>query len=157
MKQVYIIAEAGVNHNGSVEIACQLVEKAKQAGADCVKFQTFKADQIVTKISPKAKYQLEVTDKGETQFEMLKKLELSFKDYETLLDKCKDQGIDFLSTPYNKEDVDFLEGLNVSGYKIASGQLTELTFLKYVAGKKKKKKKKKKRKKKTTTALLEVI
>ena len=129
----YIIAEAGVNHNGDINTALQLIDAAKEAGADCVKFQTFKEEQIVTKTSPKAKYQLEVTDKSESQFEMLKKLELSMGDYRLLLAKCKDVGIDFLSTPYNMEDVDFLESLGVSGYKIASGQLTELPFLKYVA------------------------
>lgn len=138
MKNVYIIAEAGVNHNGSLEIALQLIDEAKRAGADCVKFQTFKASQITTIHSPKAKYQLEVTDKRETQFEMLKKLELDFSYYEPMLKRCKDLKIDFLSTPYNKEDVDFLNDLGVGGYKIASGQLTELPFLRYVARKQKK-------------------
>ena len=137
VEKVYIIAEAGVNHNGSIDIALDLIDKAKEAGADCIKFQTFKADKIVTQNSPKAKYQLEVTSKSETQFEMLKKLELGFDDYSSILERCKVKGIDFLSTPYNIEDVDFLEGLNVTGYKIASGQLTELPFLKYVASKKK--------------------
>jgi len=135
---VYIIAEAGVNHNGSLDLALKLIDKASEIGADCVKFQTFKASQIVTKTSPKAKYQMEVTDKSESQFEMLKKLELGFDDYITLIKRCDEKGIDFLSTPYNKEDVDFLEDLNVKGYKIASGQLTEIPFLQYVAGKKKK-------------------
>ena len=132
---VYIIAEVGVNHNGDLKIAIDLIEKAKIAGADCVKFQTFKASQIVTKASPKAKYQLEVTDKSESQYEMLKKLELDKQDYITLIEHCRRLEIDFLSTPYNNEDVDFLESLNVNGYKIASGQLTELPFLKYVASK----------------------
>lgn len=134
---IYIIAEAGVNHNGDINLALELIEQAKLAGADCIKFQTFKAEQIVTSSSPKAKYQLEVTDKNETQFEMLKKLELSMQDYGLLIKKCNELNIDFLSTPYNIEDVDFLEDLGVSGYKIASGQLTELPFLKYVAQKKK--------------------
>ena len=136
--QVYIIAEAGVNHNGNVNIALELIDKAKEAGADCIKFQTFKADKIVTQSSPKAKYQLEVTSRSESQFEMLKKLELRFEEYTKILKRCEEKGIDFLSTPYNLEDVDFLETLNVKGYKIASGQLTELPFLKYVASKKKK-------------------
>lgn len=135
--KVYIIAEAGVNHNGNINIALELIDKAHEAGADCVKFQTFKAEQIVTKESPKAKYQLEVTDKSESQYTMLKKLELGLDDYKQLLQRCQEKGIDFLSTPYNKEDADFLDGLNVTGFKIASGQLTELPFLKYVAGKKK--------------------
>jgi len=137
MNKIVIIAEAGVNHNGNINIALKLIDAAKEAGADCVKFQTFKAEQIVTKIAPKAKYQLEVTDKSENQFDMLKKLELDFDDYKTLLQRCKKTGIDFLSTPYNKEDADFLDTLEVDGFKIASGQLTELPFLSYVARKKK--------------------
>lgn len=136
--KVYIIAEAGVNHNGDIDIALKLIDAAKNAGADCVKFQTFKAEQIVTQHSPKAKYQLEVTDQKESQFEMLKKLELKTDDYKILLQRCKDKKIDFLSTPYNKEDVDFLVSLGVDGFKIASGQLTELPFLRYSASKGKK-------------------
>lgn len=135
--KTYIIAEAGVNHNGDISIAKELIKKAKEAGADCVKFQTFKAEQIVTKESPKAKYQLEVTDKEESQFEMLKKLEMDFSGHSDLVDYCKELEIDFMSTPYNKEDVDFLEELGVDSYKIASGQLTEIPFLKYVAKKNK--------------------
>ncbi|WP_425639537.1 N-acetylneuraminate synthase [Algoriphagus yeomjeoni] len=137
LQKTYIIAEAGVNHNGDIQIAKELIQKAKEAGADCVKFQTFKAEQIVTKTSPKAKYQLEVTDKQESQFDMLKKLEMDFSGYLDLVNYCKKLAIDFMSTPYNKEDVDFLEELGVNSYKIASGQLTEIPFLKYVASKNK--------------------
>lgn len=137
MKKTYIIAEAGVNHNGSLKLAKELVIEAKKVGADCVKFQTFKAEQLVTAASPKAQYQLEVTDQKETQYEMLKKLELKFEDFKELLMLCQAQKIDFLSTPYNKEDADMLDEIGVFGYKIASGQLTELPFLKYVARKKK--------------------
>lgn len=135
MPRVYIMAEAGVNHNGDINLAIELIRKAKEAGADCVKFQTFKAEQIVTKKSPKANYQLLVTDAQESQFEMLKKLELNFDDYEVLLDHCKKLGIDFMSTPYNMADIDFLDSLNVHAFKIASGQLTELPFLRYAAKK----------------------
>lgn len=131
--KTYIIAEAGVNHNGDISIAKKLIEEAKKAGADCIKFQTFKAKQIVTQDSPKAAYQLEVTDKNESQFEMLKKLELDMSAYEALVAYCQELDIDFLSTPYNKEDVDFLLKFDVSAFKIASGQLTELPFIKYVA------------------------
>jgi len=138
MTKTYIIAEVGVNHNGQLQIALDLIEKAKEAEVDCVKFQTFKADKIVTKVSPKANYQLKVTDENESQFDMLKKLELEFDDYKILIKRCQELSIDFLSTPYNYEDVDFLEQLSVSGYKIASGQLTEIPFLKYVASKHKK-------------------
>lgn len=88
MVRVFIIAEAGVNHNGSLELALQLVDKAVEIGADCVKFQTFRAEQIVTANSPKANYQLQVTDKNESQFDMLKKLELSRDAFKTIKDHC---------------------------------------------------------------------
>ncbi len=136
--KTYIIAEVGVNHNGDISIAKDLIKKAKESGADCVKFQTFKASQIVTKASPKAKYQLKVTDSKESQFEMLKKLELDFEAYLDLIKYCKEIEIDFLSTPYNIEDLNFLENLGVNSYKIASGQLTEIPFIKSVAKKGKK-------------------
>lgn len=135
---VYIIAEAGVNHNGNLDLALRLIDEAKRAGAHCVKFQTFKAEQIVTMDSPKAAYQLEVTSKLESQYDMLKKLELSLKDYKALLARCIELDIDFMSTPYNTEDADFLENLCVTSFKIASGQLTELPFLRYVGAKMKK-------------------
>lgn len=134
---VYIIAEAGVNHNGDVNIAKKLIRGAKQIGADCIKFQTFKANDIVSKKAPKADYQLKVTDAKESQYDMLKKLELDFDKYQTIVKYCDDVGIDFLSTPYNPSDVDFLETFEVSAYKIASGQLTEIPFLEYVAKKNK--------------------
>lgn len=130
---VYIIAEAGVNHNGNFELAVELIDQAKETGADCVKFQTFKAQNIITKEAPKAKYQLDVTDPKETQYEMLEKLELQKEEYVKLIARCKDVGIQFLSTPYNKEDADFLMELGVSAFKIASGQLVELPFLRHVA------------------------
>ena len=135
--KVYIIAEAGVNHNGDIDVALKLIDAAKDAGADCVKFQTFKAEQIVTEHSPKATYQLEVTDQKESQFDMLKKLELNMDDYKILMQICKDREIYFLSTPYNKEDIDFLDKIGVDGYKIASGQLTEIPLLRYAARKRK--------------------
>jgi len=135
MSKVKIIAEVGVNHNGSLNTALELVEYAKNAGADCAKFQTFRAGKIVSKNSPKAEYQLKVTDERESQYSMLKKLELDFDDYLVICNKCRELDIEFMSTPYNREDVDFLEKLSVKSYKIASGQLTELPFLKYVASK----------------------
>jgi N,N'-diacetyllegionaminate synthase len=133
MKGSYIIAEAGVNHNGDIKIAHKLIKEAKKAGADCVKFQTFKASNLVTLDAPKADYQLKVTDTKESQFEMLSSLELKESDYKTLIKSCDDLNIDFMSTPYNKEDVDFLSDLGVNSFKIASGQLTEIPFLEYVA------------------------
>lgn len=137
MSRVYIIAEAGVNHNGSLDLAYQLIDKAKEVGADCVKFQTFKAEQIVTKESPKAQYQLLVTDKQESQFDMLKKLELQKEDFKKLKDYCAKKKIDFMSTPYNFEDVDLLNDIGVSAFKIASGQIAELPFIKYASAFKK--------------------
>ncbi len=133
MQKVFIIAEAGVNHNGQLDLAFQLVDKAVEIGADCVKFQTFKTENIVTKTSPKANYQMLVTDKSESQFDMLKKLELQKEDFKKIKAYCTQKGIQFLSTPYNPEDADLLNDLGVEAFKIASGQLVELPFLKHVA------------------------
>jgi N,N'-diacetyllegionaminate synthase len=130
---ICIIAEAGVNHNGDLGMALKLVEEAKKAGANCVKFQTFKAERIVTHTAPKAEYQKLTTDGKESQFEMLKKLELTFDDYAAIVAKCRQENILFLSTPYSEEDVDFLETLEVAAYKIASGQIIELPFLRSIA------------------------
>lgn len=130
---VYIIAEAGVNHNGNFDLAIELINQAKATGADCVKFQTFKAKNIITKEAPKAQYQLNVTDPKESQYEMLEKLELQKEEYVKLIAHCENVGIQFLSTPYNKEDADFLMDLGVNAFKIASGQIVEIPFLKYVA------------------------
>lgn len=132
---VFIVAEAGVNHNGDLELAQALVREAKACGADCVKFQTFKAERIVTQTAPKADYQLQSTDPSESQMEMLRKLELAPQDYATLLETCEREKILFLSTPYNHEDVDFLDDLGVCAFKVASGQLVEPAFLSHVARK----------------------
>jgi N,N'-diacetyllegionaminate synthase len=131
--RVFIIAEAGVNHNGSLDMAIELVNKAKEIGADCVKFQTFKTERIVTKSSPKAQYQLKVTDPSESQFQMLKALELKKEDFLHIKQHCDKTGIRFLSTPYNYEDADLLNEIGVDAFKIASGQLVEPSFLKHVA------------------------
>lgn len=136
-KGVYIIAEAGVNHNGSIEIAKKLVDNAVTAGADCVKFQTFTAENLVRKESPKTPYQLNTTPKDESHYEMLKKLELTKKDQIDLFEYCKKKGINFMSTPYSFEDVDFLEKIGIDSFKIASAQLTESPFLSYIARKNK--------------------
>lgn len=130
---VFIVAEAGVNHNGDKELALELVRKAKKSGADCVKFQTFKAETVTSRQSPKAAYQLKVTDPKESQFEMLKKLELSESVYPRIVSLCRELDIQFLSTPYHFSDVDFLNGLGVEAFKIASGQLVELPFISYAA------------------------
>ena len=138
MNNTYIIAEVGVNHNGDFEIAKKLILKAKEVGADCVKFQTFKTESLITPKAPKAQYQLKTTNPDDSQFSMLKKLELSYSDFSSLFDFCKQVKIDFISTPYNFQDVDFLDEMGVECFKIASGQLTELPFIKYVAKKNKK-------------------
>ena len=117
---VFIIAEAGVNHNGDIELAKQLVIEAKASGADCVKFQTFKAERVVSLDAPKADYQNKTTDPKESQFEMLKKLEMSDEYYSEIIECCKENEIIFLSTPYNTEDADFLNQLNVPAFKLAS-------------------------------------
>lgn len=135
LNKTYIIAEAGVNHNGKMDLAMKLIHEAKRAGADCVKFQTFKTEEIVTENAPKANYQLEVTDKKESQFEMLKKLELSKDKFAILKEACSKIGIDFMSTPYSMQDLNLLDSLGVNSFKIASGQLTELGFLEEVAKK----------------------
>lgn len=132
----FIIAEAGVNHNGSLELALKLVDAAATAGADAVKFQTFRADRLVTLNAPKAVYQNETTGEAESQFEMLRKLELDERIHRTLVAHCASRGIAFLSTPFDEESADFLENLDVPAYKLPSGELTNLPFLRHVAGKK---------------------
>ena len=130
----FVIAEAGVNHNGDLDIAKKLIDKAVEAGADAVKFQTFKAEELVTKEAPKAQYQKITTGDG-NQYEMLKKLELSESDYAVLKKYCEKKGILFLSTPFDFESVDILEKLDIPLYKVSSGDLTNLPLLKYIAKK----------------------
>lgn len=130
-----LIAEAGVNHNGDIHLAKELVQAAKEAGADCIKFQTFQADRLVTSAAPKAAYQRGSTDPDQSQLEMLRALELSDDHYQQLVQLCDQQQIVFLSTPYDTQGVDLLESLDVPAYKIASGQTVEPMFLEYVAAK----------------------
>ena len=129
----FVIAEAGVNHNGDVAMAKELVLAAKRAGADCVKFQTFKASRVVTASAPKAKYQTLVTDPAESQIDMLRKLELDENAYGDLIQLCKAEGLVFTSTPYNEEDIAFLDALDVPVLKAASIHLAEPRFLKRMA------------------------
>lgn len=129
----FIIAEVGVNHNGSIELAKELVKKAKESGADCVKFQTFVANNIVSKKAIKAEYQKKQTGNGETQHEMLKKLELSFDDFIDLYNYCKEIGIEFLSTAFDFESIDFLNKLGMQVWKIPSGEITNLPYLVKIA------------------------
>lgn len=130
MKKVFIIAEAGVNHNGDLELAKQLIEVASQAGVDAVKFQTFQAKHLVSSSAPKADYQLETTEKNESQFEMLKKLELNAQDHHELIAVCQNKGIQFLSTPFDNESISLLEKFNLPIYKIPSGEITNQPYLK---------------------------
>ena len=129
-----IIAEAGVNHNGSLELAKQLVLKAKDAGVDYIKFQTFKASKLVTKSARQAEYQQHNTGgQEESQYQMLKKLELSPKDHQVLIDYCRELGIMFFSTAFDSESIDYLHSLNLGLWKIPSGEVTNYPFLKRVA------------------------
>jgi N,N'-diacetyllegionaminate synthase len=131
-KKVIIIAEAGVNHNGDINIAKLLVDVAANAGADYVKFQTFKAEKLVQKNAQKADYQVTNTGNNDSQFEMLKKLELTHENHHILIDYCKQKNIKFLSTAFDFESIDFLEG-KIDFYKIPSGEITNLPYLQKVA------------------------
>ena len=131
----FIIAEAGVNHSGRLDLALKLVDAAAAAGADAVKFQTFKADRLVTKDAPKAGYQIRATGDAGTQYEMLKHLELTEEDHRSLIAHCKRRGVLFLSTPFDEESCDFLEALELPAFKLPSGELTNLPFLAHVARK----------------------
>ena len=130
---VFIIAEVGVNHNGDVAMALELIEQAKRAGADCVKFQTFKAEQVAVASAPKAEYQLHTTPPAESQLEMLKKLEFPEGAYASVIRRCNELGIIFMSTPYGPADVELLSSFGVPAFKVASGQIIETTFLELVA------------------------
>lgn len=138
MSKVFIIAEAGVNHNGSLDIAKQLVDKAVEAGVDAVKFQTFRAENIVCKAALKAEYQMNTTDTEESQFDMLKKLELSSRMHEELLQYCIQKNIQFLSTPFDIDSVEYLDKLGISIMKVPSGEITNYPYLKKIGETKKK-------------------
>ena len=125
---VYIIAEAGVNHNGSFDLACKLVDAAKEAGVDCIKFQTFKSENLVSRTAQKAEYQKETTGDS-SQRDMLKKLELSFSDFSRLKAYCEKKEICFLSTPFDFDSIDFLNSIDMPFWKIPSGEVTNLPYL----------------------------
>src|SRR5208283_2283070 len=128
--ELFIIAEAGVNHNGSFKIACALADAAKQAGADAVKFQTFQAADLATASAPKAEYQQRTTGAEDNQLEMLKHLELSRAEFIALARYCLDIGIVFLSTPFDPESLNFLvNDVNVPLLKFSSGDITNAPFL----------------------------
>lgn len=130
---VYIIAEAGVNHNGDITLAKKLVDAAKEAGADCVKFQTFVSKNIVSKSAKKAEYQKLTTNSSESQHDMLKKLELSFDEFIELNEYCKMKNIEFMSTAFDFDSIDFLNNIGMSKWKIPSGDITNLPYLMKIA------------------------
>ena len=133
----FIIAEAGVNHNGDLHLAHQLIDGAVNAGADAIKFQTFKAERLATADAPKAAYQLATTNAGESQFEMLQRLELDSDAHRALIAHCRDKNILFLSTPFDETSADLLEQLGVPAFKTPSGEITNLPYLGYLARKNK--------------------
>ena len=133
MAKVFIIAEAGVNHNGNIVLAKMLIDEAKNAGVDAVKFQTFKAEKLVSKYAPKANYQKQTTNVDESQMAMLKKLELTYEDHIELIKYCADKNIIFLSTAFDSESLKFLETLEIPIHKIPSGDINNLPYLIKVA------------------------
>ncbi len=135
--RTFIIAEAGVNHNGSLELALELVTAAKAAGADAVKFQTFSADRLVTRRAAKADYQKSALPGDDSQFAMLKALELGEEDFRRISQYCQQAGIEFLSSPFDTQAADMLAGLGLRVFKIPSGEITNLPLLRHVGGMKK--------------------
>lgn len=133
MKKTFIIAEAGDNHNGKIELAYQLIDKAVEAGADCVKFQTFITEEVISKIAEMADYQKNNTGSEESQFDMVKKLELSFDDFRALKQYCEKKGIMFLSTPFDLPSIEFLDSLDLTFWKVPSGEITNLPYLVKIA------------------------
>lgn len=133
MKKTFIIAEAGVNHNGNINNAFKMIDIAIDSGADAIKFQTFHADKLSTEDAKKADYQIINTNNNDTQYGMLKQLELSNEAYIKIVDYCREKNIEFISTPFDIEAVNFLDKLNVNRFKIGSGDLTNYQLLKTVA------------------------
>ena len=138
MSKVFIIAEAGVNHNGSIELAKKMIDVASEAGADAVKFQTFKAETLVSRTASKAEYQKEMTSNDETQFEMIKKLELDLPVHKELMQYCFEKKIIFLSTPFDYESIEMLNSLGMQAFKVPSGEITNLPYLRKVGALQKK-------------------
>ena len=132
MNKVFIIAEAGVNHNGSIEIAKKLIDVAVEVGVDAVKFQTFKAEKVVSRYAQKAEYQKQTTDKAESQYDMIKKLELDIKAHRELMAYCNAKNIMFLSTPFDHDSIELLNDLGLEIFKIPSGEITNLPYLRHI-------------------------
>jgi len=133
----FVIAEAGVNHNGDINLAKKLIDTAREAGADAVKFQTYQAEEVVTRDALKAGYQKETTSSNESQYNMIKRLELSRKDFKELYIFAREKDILFLSSPFDSGSVDLLDELGVPAFKVPSGEITNFPLLRYIAGKKK--------------------
>jgi len=132
VNKVFIIAEAGVNHNGDLNLAKELIDIAVDAGVDAVKFQTFKTENLVSKNAKKAEYQKQTTDGRESQFEMIKKLELDFNTHKELISYCKEKNIMFLSTPFDHDSIKLLDNLALKIFKIPSGEITNLPYLRHI-------------------------
>lgn len=136
--ETFIIAEAGVNHNGDIQLAKSLVAVAAEAGVNAIKFQTFNAENLVGRDAPKAEYQKQHTISDESQFEMIKKLELDLGAHRILIDQCRDCGVQFLSSPFDLDSIDLLKELGMDTFKIPSGEITNLPYLRKIGGLKKK-------------------
>lgn len=132
--KVFIIAEAGVNHNGSIELAKKLIDVARDAGVDAVKFQTFKAEKLVSKKAQKAAYQKQTTEAQESQYEMIKKLELDRETHLELINYCQEKRIMFLSTPFDHDSINLLKDMGLEIFKIPSGEITNLPYLRAIGG-----------------------
>lgn len=126
---VYIIAEAGVNHNGDIQVAKEMIAIARESGVDAIKFQTFQAEKLVTAQSRKAAYQQKTTGNSESQLEMLKKLQLTQAEFMELKNYCNEVGIEFISTPFDMDSIDFLDRIGMKIWKIPSGEITNLPYL----------------------------
>lgn len=138
MKKVFIIAEAGVNHNGNIDIAKKMIDVAKEAGVDAIKFQSFKSEKLVTKTAKQAKYQIDNLNKETSQIDMLKKLELSNEDHKVLIDYCNKKEIMFLSSPFDLESIDLLNDYGMNIFKIPSSEIDNVPYLRKIGKLKKK-------------------
>lgn len=136
-RRIFIIAEAGVNHNGSLKTAKEMIDAAKMAGADAIKFQTFKAESLASRSAPKADYQKESMCNTESQFDMLKRLELDEAAHKELIRYCRKNGLKFLSSPFDLESIDLLNRLGLEIFKIPSGEITNLPYLRKIGSLKK--------------------
>src|SRR5271167_1391323 len=134
MANAFIIAEAGVNHNGSLDLAVRLIDAAKASGADAVKFQTFRADLLAARSAPKADYQNRAVG-AESQFDMLRRLELDAEAHKRLISHCRQVGIQFLSSPFDMQSVDLLAVMDLQLFKVPSGEITNIPYLQRVASK----------------------